>query len=90
MGKNVFMDDRPDRATIRKAAREGVEDRGFGAPHEVPENVARARMTIDGPKEIIEEYKRLCKRKRYAQWEGLLAFIEKETGRVLDISEDRP
>jgi hypothetical protein len=90
MGRNAFMDDRPDRETIRKAAQEGAESRGFGAPREVPDNVERARMTIDGPKEIIEEYKRLCKRKRFAQWEGLLAFIEQETGRVPEIGQERP
>lgn len=90
MGKNAFMDDRPDIDTVRKAAQVGAEKHGFGEPREMPENVERARMTIDGPKQIIEEYKRLCKRKRYAQWEGLLAFIEKETGSVPEIAENRP
>lgn len=90
MGKNAFMDERPDRETVRKAAQVGAEDRGFGAPRDVPDNVERSRMTIDGPKEIIDEYKRLCRGKRWAQWEGLLAFIEQETGRVPEIGQGRP
>lgn len=90
MGKNAFVDDRPDIETVRKAAQVGAKDRGFGEPREVPANVKRARITMEGPESIIEEYKRLCKRKRYAQWEGLLAFIEQETGKVPDLGLEQP
>lgn len=81
MSKNPFVDDRPDVETIRKAARIGAEERGYGVidePLDQYANAPRTRMTIDGPKEILDTYRKLCKAKRYAQWEGLIAFIEQE------------
>ena len=81
MDKNPFADDRPDVETIRQAARLGAEERGYGKPPEGFDNAERTRMTIDGPKAVLDEYRKLCKVKRFAQWEGLLAFIEKETGK---------
>lgn len=78
MAKNPFADDRPDVETIRKAATIGAAERGYGPRPDDLEGGPRTRMTIDGPAHVLDEYRKLCKAKRYAQWEGLLAFIEQE------------